>query len=73
MENILIHLPAPWRDQSAIACVVSNTKERNVRDRYIREALDKIRENTSAKMAFVICRSLDEKEWPYWATVFCIF
>lgn len=73
VENILIHVPPSWRGDAAIACVVCNTAERAVRDRHIREALDKIQEHTSAKMAFVICRSPDVNEGPYWATVLCIF
>jgi hypothetical protein len=35
--------------------------------------LDKVREHTTAKMTFVICRSPDQQEGAYWATVFCIF
>jgi hypothetical protein len=73
VENIFIHVPPSWRDASAIAYVICNTPSKKMRDGHIREALDHIQKHTPAKVAFVIARSLDESEGPYWATVVCIF
>ena len=73
MENIFIYVPPSWRDEAAVACVVCNTTERQIRDGNVRDALNKIRKHTSAKIAFVIARSLDETEGPYSATVLCVF
>jgi hypothetical protein len=73
VENVFIYVPPSWRDEAAVACVVCNTTERKVRDSNIRDALNKIRKHTSAKIALVIARSLDETEGPYWATVLCVF
>jgi hypothetical protein len=73
VENIFIHVPPSWRGASAIAYVICNTDDRKMRDGHIREALDNIQKHTPAKLAFVIARSLDESEGPYWATVLCVF
>ena len=73
VENIFIRVPPSWRGDSAIACVVCNTTDKKVRDGHITDALNNIQKHTPAKMAFVIARSLDETEGPYWATVLCIF
>jgi hypothetical protein len=64
VENILVYVQPTWRDEAAVACVICNTTDRKVRDGNINNALIKIRKHTSAKMAFIIARSLDETEGP---------
>jgi hypothetical protein len=73
VENIFVYVPPSWREKAAVACVVCNTTEREVRNGNMKDALSKIRNHTSAKTAFVIACSLDETEGPYWAVALCVF